>query len=150
MYSGAMSLEVSSDDVLALVENVEEWFLLDERGLRRRVARLRDRIRDLETENARLRAALASAGAERRETSDDHDPARPRAGSADPWAVPEERAARPPVVEEAEPRRSARFACRRCGELFDEANLRRVDGALVCASCDVPGETPPITGGSYR
>ncbi len=109
--------------------------------------RLRDRIRQLEDENAQLRAELAAIHAP--------GPPLPRRGR-DPWAVPDEGAAHPAAgARVEEPARAvakgARFACRSCGELRAEEDLVRVDREFYCPSCvDRGGGDEPVTSGSYR
>lgn len=130
-----------SRNLSELLDRVEEFFL-DPRE-RWRVRALRDRIRALEDENARLRAALVAKPTSPSPRSD-----------GDPWAVPDEepaagtRVAAAPVREVA---KGARFACRKCGELRAEPELVRVGRELCCPGCvDDGGGDDPLTSGSYR
>jgi hypothetical protein len=99
----------------------------------------------IRAENERLRAALVAK-----------PPPSPRS-TIDPWAVPAESppsAVTAPAAEsspEVTPKR-ARFACRKCGELRDEADLARVGGRVYCATTCVErgGDDEPVTSGGYR
>lgn len=137
------------ENVNNLLGFLEEELLLTEAGMKRSLREQREQLQQLTRENARLREEIV-----RLREGVAKEPAR-RAG-ADPWDVPESSRAGSPrelledVVAAVPARRAtARFACRKCGELREENDLRRVDGALYCEGCVDPDDDP-VSGGSYR
>jgi hypothetical protein len=115
-------------------ENFDELFVSvfeffsEEPRIASKLRALRERIRTLEKENARLRRML--------------NPPQPAASARvdDPWAVPVERPPiAPPPRDAWEPHeppapRGARFACRICSELKNEDELVKDDRGFRCAT----------------